>query len=106
MLSLQDTQVRFFLLNHVTVRLVEAPLDELHAAGIENEQLAHLRQLSAVDLSRLAAMRSLTIGVVFDGAALKAGLRAVALVNEAKALETYFIRHGASTHLKIGRAHV
>ena len=99
MLLLQDTQVRLFLLNHVTVRLVEAPLDELHAAGIENEQLAHLRQLSAVDLSRLAAMRSLTIGVVFDGAALKAGLRAVALVNEAKTLETYFIRHGASTHL-------
>jgi hypothetical protein len=41
-------------------------------------------------------MRSLTIGVAFDGAALKAGLRAVALVNEAKALEAYFIRHGAS----------
>ena len=75
------------------------PRDELHAAGIEMEQLAHLRQLSAVDLSRLAAMRSLTIGVTFDGAALRAGLRAVALVNEAKALETYFIRHGASTHL-------
>jgi hypothetical protein len=99
MLPLQDTQVRLVLLNHVTVRLADAAQDELHAAGIEMEQLAHLRQLSAVDLSRLAAMRSLTIGVAFDGAALKAGLRAVALVNEAKALETYFIRHGASTHL-------
>ena len=91
MLPLQDAQVRLVLLNHVTVRLADAALDELHAAGIEMEQLAHL--------SRLAAMRSLTIGVAFDGAALKAGLRAVALVTEAKALETYFIRHGASTHL-------
>ena len=71
----------------------------MHAAGIEREQLAHLRQLSALDLSRLAAMRTLTIGVIFDGTALTAGLRAVTLVNEAKALETYFIRHGASTRL-------
>ena len=88
MLPLQDPQVRLVLLNHVTVRLADAAQDEIHAAGIENEMLAHLRQLSAVDLSRLAAMRSLTIGVAFDGAALKAGLRAVDLVNEAKALET------------------
>ncbi|BAP89128.1 putative uncharacterized protein [Burkholderiales bacterium GJ-E10] len=79
--------------------LAEAQPDELHAAGIEGEQLLHLRQLSAVDLNCLAAMRTLTIGIAFDGATLKAGLRAVALVNEAKALETYFIRHGASTYL-------
>ncbi|MCD6671809.1 MAG: DUF2857 domain-containing protein [Burkholderiaceae bacterium] len=99
MLALQDAQVRLVLLNHVTVRLADAAHEELDAAGIERELLGRLRQLSAVDLSRLAAMRSLTIGVAFDGAALKAGLRAVALVNEAKALETYFIRNGASTHL-------
>ena len=99
MLPLHDTQVRLVLLNHVTVRLAEGDLSELNAAGIENEQLSHLRQLSALDLSRLAAMRSLTIGIVFDSAALKAGLRAVALANEVKALETYFIRHGASTQL-------
>ena len=100
MLPLQDAQVRLVLLNHVTVRLADAAQDELHAAGIEMEQLAHLRrQLSAVDLSRLAAMRSLTIGVTFDGAALRAGLRAVALSTRPRALETYFIRHGASTHL-------
>ena len=99
MFALQDAQVRLVLLNHVAVRLGDAAPDELQAAGLENELLAHLRQLSAVDLSRLAAMRSLTICVAFDGAALKAGLRAVALGNEAKALETYFIRHGASTQL-------
>lgn len=99
MLQLYDTQIRLVLLNHVTVRLAEAQPEELFAAGIENEQLIHLRQLSALDLNRLAAMRSLTIAIAFDSAELKAGLRAVALANEAKSLETYFIRHGASTHL-------
>ena len=96
MLPLLDAQVRLVLLNHVAVRLAEAEPTELHAAGIENEQLARLRQLSALDLNRLAAMRDLTIGVAFDAAGLKAGLRAVALVNEAQALEAYFIRNGAS----------
>jgi hypothetical protein len=96
MLPLLDTQVRLVLLNHVAVRLAEAQPDELHAAGIENEQLARLRQLSALDLNRLATMRELTIGVTFDAAELTAGLRTVSLVNEAKALEAYFIRHGAS----------
>ncbi len=96
MLPLFDAQVRLVLLNHVAVRLAEAEPTALHAAGIENEQLARLRQLSALDLNRLASMRDLTIGVAFDAAGLNAGLRAVALVNEAKALETYFIRHGAS----------
>ena len=96
MLPLFDAQVRLVLLNHVAVRLAEAEPTALHAAGIENEQLARLRQLSALDLNRLAAMRDLTIGVAFDAAGLNAGLRAVALVNEAKALEAYFIRHGAS----------
>jgi hypothetical protein len=96
MLPLFDPQVRLVLLSHVAVRLAEAEPAALHAAGIEIEQLAHLRQLSALDLNRLAAMRDLTIGVAFDAAGLSAGLRAVAIVNEAKALEAYFIRHGAS----------
>ncbi len=99
MLPLHDTQVRLVLLNHVTVRLAEGRPDEIHAVGIETDQLAHLRRLSALDLNRLAAMRTLTIGITLDGEALQAGLRTVALVNEAKALETYFIRHGASTRL-------
>jgi hypothetical protein len=96
MLPLLDTQVRLVLLNHVAVRLAEARPDELHAAGIANEQLARLRQLSALDLNRLATMRELSIGVSFDAAGLTVGLRTVSLVNEAKALEAYFIRHGAS----------
>ena len=96
MLPLLDAQVRLVLLNHVAVRLAEAEPTELHAVGIDTEQIARLRQLSALDLNRLAAMRDLTIGVAFDAAGLKAGLRAVALVNEAKAMEAYFIRNGAS----------
>ena len=96
MLPLHDTQVRLVLLNHVTLRLTDARPDELDAVGIANEQLDRLRQLSALDLNRLAAMRTLTIGIALDGEALQAGLRTVALVKEAKALEAYFIRHGAS----------
>ena len=99
MLPLHDTQVRLVLLNHVTTRLADARADELDAVGIGNEQLDRLRQLSAIDLNRLAAMRTLTIGISLDGEALQAGLRTVALIKEAKALEAYFIRHGASTRL-------
>jgi hypothetical protein len=99
MLPLQDAQVRLVLLNHVTVRLADAAQEDLRAAGLEADQLSRLRQLSAVDLNRLAGLRSLNISVTVDGASLNAGLRAVALANEAKTLETYFIRHGASTHL-------
>jgi hypothetical protein len=99
MLPLHDIQVRLVLLNHVALRLAQARPDELVAVGIASEQLDRLRQLSALDLDRLAAMRSLTIGLSLDGAALQAGLRTVALVKEAKVLEVYFIRHGASTQL-------
>lgn len=96
MLPLRDTQLRLVLLNHIAVRLSESDTAELQSAGIESDQLIRLRQLSAVDLSRLAAMRELNIEVAVDNGGLKAGLRAVSLVNEAKALETYFLRHGAS----------
>ena len=99
MLPLHDRHVRLVLLNHVTVRLAEAEPEELNSAGIEHEQLIQLRQLSALDLNRLAAMRALTIRIAFDSAELQTGLRAVALANAAQALETYFIRHGASTQL-------
>ena len=99
MFPLHDTQVRLVLLNHVTLRLEDARPDELNAIGIDNEQLDRLRQLPALDLNRLAAMRTLTIGIALDGEALQDGLRTVALVKEAKALEAYFIRHGASTQL-------
>lgn len=96
MLPLLDPQLRLVLLNHVAMRFTEAGPAELSAAGIDTEQLARLRQLSALDFNRLAAMSDLTIRVAFDAAELKARLGALARVNEAKALEVYFIRNGAS----------
>lgn len=96
MLPLRDTQLRLVLLNHIAVHLTETDPAQLQSAGIESDQLIRLRELSAVDLSRLASMRDLNIAVAVDNGGLKAGLRAVSMVNEAKALETYFIRNGAS----------
>ena len=96
MLPVVDTHVRFMLLNHIAVRLNGSDATELRAAGIETEQLEHLRGLSAADLHRLATMREPIIAVTVDSHRLNAGLRALARANEAKALESYFIRHGAS----------
>jgi hypothetical protein len=96
MLPLSDTHVRLILLNHIAVRLTGSDPAEIRAAGIETEQLEHLKELSAPDLHRLAAMREPMIAVSVDSRRLKAGLRALALTSKAKALETYFIRHGAS----------
>lgn len=99
MLPLHDAQVRLILLNHIAVRLGGSDSEALRAAGIENELLEHLRRLSAADLHRLATMREPMFVVTVDANKLKAGLRALALSNEARAQETYFIRHGASWSL-------
>jgi hypothetical protein len=96
MLPLHDAQVRLALLNHIAVRLGGDDAEALRVAGIETELLEHLRRLSAADLHRLAAMREPMFAVSVDAERLRAGLRALALTNEAKAQETYFIRHGAS----------
>lgn len=97
--ELRDPQVRLVLLNYLAVHLTEARLSDLSETGIDISLLDQLRRLNALDLSRLAAIRSLSIGVSLDGSALDAGLRTVALVSETKDLEAYFIRHGASTGL-------
>ena len=96
MLPLVDAQLRLILLNHIAVRLNGGDSEELRAVGIETELLEHLRGLSAADLHRLATMREPMIAVSIDANRLRAGLRALALTNEAKAQEAYFIRHGAS----------
>ena len=96
MLPLHDAHVRLVLLSHIAVQGNAGDPEILRAAGIENELLEHLRRLSAPDLHRLAAMREPMFAVSVDADRLKAGLRALALTNEAKAQETYFIRHGAS----------
>lgn len=96
MLPLLDAHVRLILLNHIAVRLNGSDPEELRATGIQTEELQRLRALSAADLHRLASMREPMIALTVDGRRLKAGLRALALTNETKALEAYFIRHGAS----------
>ena len=97
MLPLHDPQLRLLLLNHIAVRATDA--EELRAAGMEADLLDHLKGLSAADLHRLANMREPMFAITVDPNKLKAGLRALALGNEAKAQETYFIRHGASWSL-------
>ena len=99
MLQLHDTHLRLVLLNHIAVQLSATDADELRAAGIETELLEHLKGLSAADLHRLASMRGPMLAVRVDAENLKAALRALALGNEAKAQETYFIRNGASWSL-------
>lgn len=99
MLPLLDAQVRLVLLNHIAVRLSEDGLAQINSSGVETDQLMGLRELSPIDLMRLASMRELMIAVRLDPGGLKAGLRALRRVNEARALETYFIRNGASCQM-------
>ena len=99
MLPLRDAQLRVVLLHHLTAQLANASPQELRSVGVSRNHLVRLRQLSALELSRLAGMRGLTLGVAIEPTSLSAGLRAVALMNEARALEEYFIRHGASCRL-------
>jgi len=96
MLPLFDAQVRLVLLGHLALRAGQGATAELRAAGIQGDQLARLRELSALDLVHLATTRDLPIGVAFDFAPLEVALRAIRRVNDAKALEAYFICHGAS----------
>lgn len=108
MLPLNNPQIRLALLNHVAVKLGEGDVAALERAGIDSELLAHLREISAIDLNRLAKMRELMIGVAFKSGGVAASLRRAALVDDAKALEAYFIRNGATCQMmsalfKIGR---
>jgi hypothetical protein len=96
MLQLHDTQVRAFLLNHICAQLGEGDAGEMRAAGLALEQLVLLRELSASNLKRLAAMRQLKMSVTLDSEGLTAGLRSLGMTGEAKALELYFLRNGAS----------
>jgi hypothetical protein len=99
MLPLHDTHVRLVLLNHIAVQLSGTDAEELRAAGIEADLLEHIKGLSAADLHRLASMRGPMLAVRIDAEKLKEALRALALSNEAKTQETYFIRNGASWSL-------
>lgn len=101
MLPLHDPHLRLALLNHLTVRMGEGRPQDLEAVGIEPEQVEHLRRLSADEMRHLASMHNVPIVVDVDAQALRAGLRTVAMVSQAKAQETYFLRHGASVALML-----
>ena len=99
MLPLSDRTLRLVVLHHLALREAEGKGEDLHCAGLAAEQLAELRELSAVDLYRLAGMREVAIAISVDAVGLRAGLHTLASINESQALETYFLRHGASARM-------
>jgi hypothetical protein len=108
MLLLRDTQVCSVVLSYIAAQVGEGCPGGLREAGLDFQNLADLRELSAFNLKRLAAMRDLKIVVSLDCHALKSGLRNLGLVREAKSLEVYFLRNGASCRMmralfKMGR---
>lgn len=108
MLVVKDTQVCSLLLSYIAAQIGEGIPGELRDAGLEVQELAELRELSAFNLKRLAAMRQLKIAVTLDCHALRNGLRNLDLLQSTQALEVYFLRNGASCTLmrslfKMGR---
>ena len=99
MLPLSDPHVRLVLLGHIASRAAAGATAELSAAGILQDQLGRLRELSAMDLINLANMRAFPIGVTFELSRLEGALRSVSMLNRAKAIELYFIRNGASSRM-------
>jgi hypothetical protein len=99
MLPVLDPQVRTVLLHHVALRASQISAEEVQAAGLDAKRLRALRRLSVHELERLASMRTLPIGVVLDVNALDGALRAIALGDQARALESHFVLHGASCRL-------
>jgi hypothetical protein len=99
MLPLRDPHVRLVLLSHIASRAAAGASAELSAAGIYEDQAGRLRELSAMDLINLANMHGFPIGVTFEIARLDGALRSVSMLNHAKALESYFLRNGASSRL-------
>ena len=99
MLPLRDPHVRLVLLTHIASRAAAGASAELSEAGIHEDQAGRLRELSAMDLINLAGMHGFPIGVTFELARLEGALRAVSMLNRAKALELYFVRNGASSRM-------
>lgn len=99
MLELHDAYLRLMLLSHIAAGLTRNDPEVLRAAGIDDQQLERLQELRAIDLHRLARIRAPLIGVALNAEALKSGLRAIAVSGELKAVEDYFILHGASWRL-------
>ncbi len=99
MFALQDPALRLALLGHVTSGMGATRAQKIEESGVLAAQRRALRQLSAAELCELAAMRGVTIDVVLDSESLTRGLRALRAAQTQRAIETYFIQHGASTRL-------
>jgi hypothetical protein len=94
MMRLLDAQLRIALLSHVVACMSRGQRELL--PGIGDDECSRLTGLSVSDLSRLASMGTLAVTVGIEPEGLKASLRTLASVREAKELEAYFIRHGAT----------
>jgi len=99
MLPVLDPRLRLEILVHLAHRSNPPRAGGSRRPEREAEPLTELSQLSTDDLGRLARMRELAIAVTVDAGGLSAGLRSLAVANELKALETYFIRHGATLQM-------
>jgi hypothetical protein len=99
MWSVDDAQMRLLLLQHLATRYSPENACEFRAAGVNVDLLHRLRQLTASDMSLLAAARQPLVWVELDEPGLQSALRALEGIIQAKALETYFIRHGASPRM-------
>ena len=99
MVPLVDSHIRFVLLSHLAFRMSDQELERARLGEGETERIVRLRELSVLDIGRLSGMQSVGLSLVLDGGSLEEGIRALAHVSERRALEAYFLRHGASWRL-------
>lgn len=99
MIPLKDSTVRLALLHHLATDFPLSLIDTAPGRGVAARMMRSLSPLSAADLKRLSVMNDLRIRVELDHESLDAGLRLLQRINEARELEAYFVRHGASAPL-------
>lgn len=99
MWCVDDVQLRLVLLQHAAERFSPDNPRAVRGPAPDATLLARLQQLTALEMSTLAAMRQPLVRIELDEKGLQSGLRLLEGVIQAKAMETYFIRHGASRRM-------
>jgi hypothetical protein len=99
MLTLRDPHVRLVLLSHFAARAASGEKSDLQAAGIHGDQITRLLELNTMDLIALAEMPTFSIAVAFELDRLEAALRTASMLSQARSLEAYFIKNGASSRM-------
>ena len=99
MWCVDDVQLRLLLLQHAAEYFSPDNPRAVRGLGPDATLLTRLQQLTAREMSTLAAMRQPLVRVELDEEGLQSGLRMLEGVIQAKELETYFIRHGASRRM-------